>query len=92
MSYSDQAYNVCFADEVAKNWEYIEKNHLDGLARAEVLLTAKGEPNKFDKRGKIGLFGRAKWFMDCQSPTVVRMVKPEGQPSGGGDGVPPPHR
>jgi len=81
VSHSDIAYSICFADEIDKNWEAIDANHLDALARAEVLLNSEQQPNVFDKRGKIGLFGRARWFMDCQNPIVIRIEKPESQPA-----------
>lgn len=76
VSYSQPAYSVVFKDEVEAHREYIDQNHLDGIVRAEVLLNAKGEPNKFDERGKIGLFGRARMFLDAQSPTVVQVWRP----------------
>lgn len=79
VSHSDAAYSICFADEVETNWETIDKNHLDALARDEVLQNAEQKPNVFDKRGKIGLFGRARWFMDCQEPKVIRIERPESQ-------------
>ena len=79
VSHSDAAYSICFTDEVEANWETIDKNHLDALAKHEVLLNAEQKPNVFDKRGKIGLFGRARWFMDCQNPKVVRIERPYSQ-------------
>jgi hypothetical protein len=77
ISYSQPAYSVVFKDEVAAHREYIDQNHLNGVVRAEVLLNAKGEANKFDERGKIGLFGRARMFLDAQSPTVVQVWNPQ---------------
>ena len=76
VSYSQPAYSIVFKDEFEKNRDYIEKNHLDGLVRAEVLLNAKREPNKFDDIGKIGLFARARMFLDAQNPVVVKIWKP----------------
>jgi hypothetical protein len=87
VSHSDAAYSICFADEIEANWETINKNHLDALAKDEVLLNAERKPNVFDKRGKIGLFGRARWFMDCQNPKVVRIERPDSQQSPGGDSL-----
>ena len=49
---------------------------LDGVVRAEVLLNAKREPNKFDDIGKIGLFARARMFLDAQNPVVVKIWTP----------------
>jgi hypothetical protein len=77
VSYSQPAYSVVFKDEVEAHREYIDQNHLDGVVRAEVLLNAKGEPNKFDERGKIGLFGRARMFLDAQNPTVLQVWRPQ---------------
>ena len=77
ISYSQPAYSVVFKDELEANRDYIEENHLDGVVRAEVLLNAKGEPNKFDERGKTGLFGRARMFLDAQNPVVVQVWKPD---------------
>jgi hypothetical protein len=76
ISYSQPAYSIVFKDEFEKNRDYIEQNHLDGLVRAEVLLNAKREPNKFDDIGKIGLFARARMFLDAQNPVVVKIWKP----------------
>ncbi len=78
VSYSQPAYSVVFADEFAANREYINANHLDGVVRDEVLLNADGRPNTFDERGKIGLFGRARMFMDAQAPKVVRVWRQPG--------------
>ena len=77
VNYSQPAYSVVFKDEVETHRAYIDQNHLDGVVRAEVLLNAKGEPNKFDDRGKVGLFGRARMFLDAQSPVVVQIWRPQ---------------
>ena len=76
VSYSQPAYSVVFKEEFEKNRDYIEKNHLDGVVRAEVLLNAKREANKFDDIGKIGLFARTRMFFDAQNPVVVKIWKP----------------
>ena len=76
VSYSQPAYGVVFKDELEKNRDYIDQNHLDGLTRDEVLLNANGEANKFDERGKIGLFARSRMFLDAQNPVVVKIWKP----------------
>lgn len=76
VSYSQPAYSVVFKDEFEKNRDYIEQNHLDGVVRAEVLLNATGEQNKFDDIGKIGLYARSRMFLDAQNPVVVKMWKP----------------
>ena len=77
VSYSQPAFSVVFSDELAANRAYIEQNYLDGVVRDEVLLNADKQPNKFDDRGKVGLFGRARMFLDAQAPKVVRVWKPQ---------------
>jgi hypothetical protein len=76
VKYSQPAYSIVFKDEYEKNRGYIDQNHLDGLTRDEVLLNAKGEANKFDDSGKIGLFARSRMFLDAQDPVVVKIWKP----------------
>lgn len=77
ITYSQPAYSIVFRDEVEHNRDYIERNYLDGIVRAEVLINARGERNKFDDRGKIGLFGRARMFMDAQNPTIAQTWRPQ---------------
>jgi hypothetical protein len=76
VSYSQPAYSIVFKDELETHRDYIDRNHLDGVVPAEVLLNAKGEANKFDDRGKIGLLGRARMFLDAQTPVVVQIWRP----------------
>ena len=76
IEYSQPAFTVVFKDEIENYWDYIEKNHQDGICRAEVLINAHGQQNVFDKIGKICLFGRAKMFMDAQAPKVVMTFDP----------------
>ena len=75
VSYSQPAYSIVFKDEWDQNREYIERNYLDGIVRAEVILDASGKPNRFDDLGKIGLFGRSRMFLDAQHPVVVEVRK-----------------
>ena len=77
ITYSQPAYSIVFKDEVERYADYIEQNHLDGLIKAEVLLNAKGERDKFDDHGKIGLFGRARMYMDAQSPVIAQIWRPQ---------------
>ena len=70
VSMSKAAFVICLAEEVEQNWDYIQDNHLEGLATEEVLINAEGNANVFDGRAMIGLFGRARWFMDAQSPII----------------------
>lgn len=77
IEYSQPAFTIVFKDELEKHWDYIEQNHLDGLCTSEVLMNGKGEANKFDRIGKISLFGRAKMFQDAQDPKVVMTFDPQ---------------
>jgi hypothetical protein len=74
VGYNHPAINVVLEDVVKANWPEIEKNHLDALAKDEVLITPGG-PNNFDDFGKKALFGRCFMFMDAQNPEVVRVVR-----------------
>jgi hypothetical protein len=76
IEYSHPAFTIVFKDDIEKNWAYIDKNHLDGICRAEVLINAQGQHNVFDSVGKICLYGRAKMFMDAQSPKVLKTFDP----------------
>lgn len=77
IEYSQPAFTIVFKDELEMHWNYIEQNHLDGLYTSEVLINSKGESNKFDRIGKICLFGRTKMFQDAQDPKVVRTYDPQ---------------
>jgi hypothetical protein len=71
----------CFAvvtkKEFEDNREYIRKNHLDGVVKDEVLLNSDKKRNRFDDRGMIGLFGKARMFMDAQKPEISRVIRPK---------------
>lgn len=69
-------FSLVTKKEFEANREYIRKNHLDGVVRDEVLLNAKKEPNVFDERGMIGLFGRARMFLDAQKPEIAKILHP----------------
>ncbi len=71
--------SIVFRDEFDSNREYISDNHQGGLTRGEVVLNADNEPNVFDDRGKLGLFARARMFLDAQNPNVVRVWAPSGK-------------
>lgn len=77
LEYSQPAFTIVFKDELEKHWDYIEQNHLDGLCTSEILMNGQGEANKFDRIGKISLFGRTKMFQDAQDPKVVRTFDPQ---------------
>ena len=79
VSYSQPAFTIVFKDEIENHWDYIDRNHLDGICRAEVLINRKGVHNVFDRIGKICLYGRAKMFMDAQAPNVVKTFDPSRQ-------------
>jgi len=77
VSYSQpMCCSIVFKDEFEAHRDYIDRHHLDGLVRAEVLLNGMGQANKFDIRGRIGLFGRARMFLDAQTPVVVQVWRP----------------
>jgi len=76
VEYSEPAFTIVFKDEIEKHWDYIDKNHQDGICRAEVLINGQGQPNVFDDLGKICLYGRSKMFMDAQSPKVLKTFNP----------------
>lgn len=76
IEYSQPAFTIVFKDEIEKHWGYIDKNHQDGICRAEVLINGQGQHNVFDDVGKICLFGRSKMFMDAQAPKVLRTFDP----------------
>jgi len=79
IEYSQPAFTIVFKEEIEKHWDYIDKNHQDGICRAEVLINAQGQHNVFDEIGKICLFGRAKMFMDAQAPKVIKTFDPARQ-------------
>jgi len=76
VKYSQPAFSIVFKTESNEYFQYIEAHHLEGLVTSEAILNESKKVNVFDKRGKIGLFGRARMFMDAQSPIVVRIWKP----------------
>lgn len=75
ISMSNRAFIICFNDDIEANWDYIDSNHLKGLAEDEVIITGENKQNIFDKRGRIGLFGRAYWFMDAAEPDPVKVIR-----------------
>lgn len=79
IEYSQPAFTIVFKDEIDNRWDYIDKNHQDGICGTEVLINAQGQHNVFDSMGKICLFGRAKMFMDAQDPKVVKTFDPTKQ-------------
>ncbi len=76
IEYSQPAFTIVFKYEVDNNWDYIDKNHQDGICKDEVLINGQGQHNVFDSVGKICLFGRAKMFMDAQTPKVIKTFDP----------------
>jgi len=75
VEYNHPAFNIVFKNEIENHWSYIDENHQDGICPSEVLIGPSG-PNVFDTIGKICLFGRAKMFMDAQSPKIVKTFDP----------------
>ena len=79
VEYSQTVFTIVFKNEVENHWDYIDRNHQDGICPDEVLINAQGQSNVFDKTGKICLFGRSKMFMDAQSPKVFKAFTPTRQ-------------
>lgn len=77
VNFSQPACIIVFRDEYEKNRDLIEKNHLGGLVGAEVLVDDQGQPNKFDERLKVGLYGRARMFLDAEDPVIVKIWRPQ---------------
>lgn len=79
VSFSEpQCVSLVASSEFENHRAYIRHNHLDGLVRGEVLLNGEKRPATFDERGMIGLFGRARMFMDAQEPVVAKVLRPNG--------------
>lgn len=76
VEYSQPAFSIVFKSEIERHWDYIDRMHLEALATDEVLMSPAG-PNKFDRRGKIGLYGRARMFMDAQDPKAAFVWRPQ---------------
>ncbi len=74
VKYNQPLCNVVLAAFARAHWAQIEAHYLEGLARAEVLITPLGQ-NKFDDVGKQALFGRCFMFMDAQTPEVVQIAR-----------------
>lgn len=78
VSYSQRnCFSVVTKKEFENNREYIRKNHLDGIVKDEVLLNSNRKAAAFDDRSMIGLFARARMFMDAEVPEVVQIVRPQ---------------
>lgn len=72
--YNHPAYNIVLKDIADTHWDEIDRNHLDALVDAEVLITPLGQ-NVFDDFGKMVLWGRCYMFMDAQDPEIVRIER-----------------
>jgi hypothetical protein len=80
IEYRQSAFTIVFKEELENHWEYIERNHLDGLCASEVSMNGQGTTYKFDSIGKIALFARAKMFQDAQNPRIVKIFDPQHAP------------
>ncbi len=74
--YSQPAYSVVFQDELEANRDTIDRHHREGVVAGEALFGNTGFTNQFDEVGKIGLFARARMFLDAQEPFVVHVWRP----------------
>jgi len=76
VEYRLPAFTIVFKDKLEANRAYIDKNYMQGICTAEVLINKQGAQNVFDDTGKTCLFGRAQMFMDAQEPLVVKTFDP----------------
>ena len=76
VEYNKPAYNVVINDFANKHIETIKKEHLNGLATAEVLFTPQGN-NVFNEFGMKALYGRTFMFMDAQKSEIVEIYRHE---------------
>jgi len=74
VTYNQPAFNVILRKTVQSNWGKIERHHLDGLVKDEVIISPAGQ-NIFNDMGKIGLLGRSYMFMDAQNPRAARIIR-----------------
>lgn len=72
--YNHPAYTIVLNEIIEEHLDIIRKNHMEALARDEVLITPAG-PNKFDDFGMKALFGRCYFFMDAKDPIVYRIIR-----------------
>lgn len=72
--YNHPAYTIVLNETTEKHMDIIRKNHMEALARDEVLITPAG-PNKFDDFGMKALFGRCYFFMDAKNPIVSKIIR-----------------
>ena len=89
VQYNHPAVNVVLEDFIRPHLEEIRSRHLDGLARAEVLVTPAG-PNVFDDLAMKAIYGRTFMFMDAQAPKVETVFRHTTE-SGGASPPAPPH-
>jgi hypothetical protein len=75
IEYRRPAFTIVFKEELENHWDYIERNHLDGLCDSEVLMSRR-TTRRIDRIGKIALFGRAKMFQDALDPKLVKTFDP----------------
>ena len=72
--YNHPAYTIVLNEVTEKHMDLIRQNHMEALARDEVLITPKG-PNKFDDFAMKALFGRCYFFMDAKDPIVSKIIR-----------------
>lgn len=72
--YNHPAFTVVLDEVTKKHIDVIRKNHMNGLAKGEVLFTPSGA-NKLDDVGMKALFGRCYFFMDAKKPEVIRIIR-----------------
>ncbi len=74
VTYNQTAFNVILRRNAQSHWAQIERHHLEGLLKDEVIISPAGH-NIFDDMGKIGLLGRSYMFMDAINPRAARVIR-----------------
>ncbi len=80
LTYSQPAFSVVFKEEYLNNREYIEENLKGALTPHEALIGSENQTESEKERIKVGLFGRARLFMDILSPEIMKVCNPQSGP------------
>jgi len=79
VKYNEPLASIVLKEEIDNYWCEIENHYQKGITSYEVLVDEYGNQREITKDGKIGLFARARMFMDAQNPQVAKIWKPENQ-------------
>jgi hypothetical protein len=69
--------SIIFHEEVLRYKQEIDHSYLNYIAGDELFLDKDGQPKPFDERGKVGLFARARLFMDARDPKIIKIWNPQ---------------